>query len=503
SDGLLWTTTVGQITVIDTPSYLSLAWSGTDLLLVGRGFYAHTDGSLTLWTKSTTMLPAGGGGPYSVANSWFADAMWDGSQFLVSDVFDIYLSSDLVTWSISNSNITFTYDMVKANATYVAAASDGIYSSSNGSDWTLRQAIPVGAGTYFYFKGAVWDAANSQFVVMGVDVSLLDSGRIFTSADGISWTERATGLSKTLNGLFNDGNQSIVYGDLGAFKVSTDVINWNSPEGHGGYGVRSAASDGGSGWVVVARTGIVGRSTDGVNWNWLSRPCSTWTTGENWMDLAYGNGKYVAVGQEGCIMNSVDDGATWSEITPPVSDQLNDVIWDGAQFVAVGVAGTILTSPDGTGWTQRTSPSSETLITAVYDGNGLYVAVGNNGTVLNSANGIDWTQPPAPTGNHIRALTFGNGKFVAGAAVGVLLTSSDGVNWDTPYLYSITNALTATCYDGTTYAAFSDIGDYFTSTDAVNWSKQPNLPISLTLDCVTNSLGDTIAVGSGGMLLMR
>ncbi|MDH5786167.1 MAG: fibronectin type III domain-containing protein, partial [Chromatiales bacterium] len=340
SDGLLWTTTVGQITAIDTPSYLSLAWSGTDLLLVGSGFYAHTDSTLNVWTKSTTMVPAGGGAPISTIGRRFNDAMWDGSQFLISDAGNIFLSSDLTTWNISNTNL-FALDVVN-NAIYVAAALDGIYSSSDGVTWTLRQAVPAGAGDFFYFTGAVWDAFNSQFVVMGVDAYTANSGRIYTSADGISWVETATGLSKTLNGLFNAGNQSIVYGDNGVFLVSHGGTTWSAIEGHGGENIQGPASDG-SGWVVVGNKGVVGRSTDGVSWNWLNRMCSTWTTGTNWLRVAYGNNKYVAVGQQGCIMGSTDGGATWTEVTSGVTADLYDIEWDGAQFVAVGNLGTILT----------------------------------------------------------------------------------------------------------------------------------------------------------------
>jgi hypothetical protein len=51
------------------------------------------------------------------------------------------------------------------------------------------------------------------------------------------------------------------------------------------------------------------------------------------------------------------------------------VTYGNGLFVAVGEDGTILTSPDGVTWTQRTSGTSNWLNGVAY-GNGLFVAVG-------------------------------------------------------------------------------------------------------------------------------
>ena len=56
--------------------------------------------------------------------------------------------------------------------------------------------------------------------------------------------------------------------------------------------------------------------------------------------------------------------------------------YGNGRFVAVGEDGTILTSPDGVSWTRRTSGTSNRLEGVAY-GNGLFVAVGG-GTILTS-----------------------------------------------------------------------------------------------------------------------
>jgi hypothetical protein len=59
------------------------------------------------------------------------------------------------------------------------------------------------------------------------------------------------------------------------------------------------------------------------------------------------------------------------------------VTYGNGLFVAVGEDGAILTSPDGVNWTRRTSGTRNGLESVTY-GNGLFVAVGEWGTILTS-----------------------------------------------------------------------------------------------------------------------
>ncbi|RPJ20090.1 MAG: hypothetical protein EHM35_19910, partial [Planctomycetaceae bacterium] len=75
-------------------------------------------------------------------------------------------------------------------------------------------------------------------------------------------------------------------------------------------------------------------------------------TGNNLDAVAYGAGRFVAVGQNGTILLATN-GVNWAASTssPPV--MLHGVAWGLNTFVAVGDAGTILTSPDGVTWTPQ------------------------------------------------------------------------------------------------------------------------------------------------------
>jgi hypothetical protein len=81
---------------------------------------------------------------------------------------------------------------------------------------------------------------------------------------------------------------------------------------------------------------------------------------------------------------------TWTQRTSGTGNDLIGVAYGNGLFVAVGDDGTILTSPDGVSWTQRTSGTGNLLEGVTY-GNGLFVAVGKDGTILTSPDGVSWT----------------------------------------------------------------------------------------------------------------
>lgn len=66
------------------------------------------------------------------------------------------------------------------------------------------------------------------------------------------------------------------------------------------------------------------------------------------MDVAYGAGRYVAVGEYGVIRVSTD-GFTWTTKADGTqqSDGLSGIVYANGSFVVVGYHGQILTSTDG------------------------------------------------------------------------------------------------------------------------------------------------------------
>jgi hypothetical protein len=89
-------------------------------------------------------------------------------------------------------------------------------------------------------------------------------------------------------------------------------------------------------------------------------------------------------------------GTTWTQRTSGTGNELEGVAYRNGLFVAVGQDGTILTSPDGVNWTAQTSGTSNWLYEVAY-GNNTFVAVGRNGTILTSPDGVNWTAQTSGT----------------------------------------------------------------------------------------------------------
>jgi len=278
-------------------------------------------------------------------------------------------------------------------------------------------------------------------------------------------------------------------------------------------------------------------------------PLDDWTvrgplpTGANLNGVAYGNGTYVAVGNNGVVMTSVD-GASWTNHTSGITSNLKSVSYINDQFVAVGQGGSIIYSDDGASWTSATSNDTSELTSVAY-GNGTYVAVGGFGKVLTSGDGASWTlNPNSPViGNSILyAITFGNGVFVAvgyNGSDGTIYTSSDGTNWTSQssnvyvslldavygldkYVVVGTEGEILTSEDGVTwthrtsgtqenllsvtygngkYVATANYGVIKTSTDGVTWSNETSGVNSGSLMGVAYGPGAYVVVGSGGTIL--
>jgi len=146
--------------------------------------------------------------------------------------------------------------------------------------------------------------------------------------------------------------------------------------------------------------------------------------------VVYGNGKFVAVGEDASIQTSAD-GINWSSRN--LGDfNLHAIGYGNGLFVAAGTLGTILISSDGLTWSRPESGTSSDLF-GVAHGKGTFVVVGAlepatlGVSVLHSGDGIHWSNRVVATNDYLFGVAYGSSVFTA---VGeVVLTSLDGVNW--------------------------------------------------------------------------
>ena len=252
-------------------------------------------------------------------------------------------------------------------------------------------------------------------------VSVGDNGTILTSSDGVTWTSRTSGTTKTLTTVSFTNSIFTTVGESGTILTSSDGSTWISKTS-GTSNWLIGATYGNGVYVVTGRNGTILTSSDGVTWT-----STTSGTTVNLSEVIYANNLFVALGDSGTILTS-SDGVTWTSTTSGTTQNLSEIIYANNNFVIVGSGGTILTSSDGVTWTSRTSGTTNWLSGAAY-GNNIYVITGNSGTILTSSDGATWTKRTSGSSVMLSGVTYGKNIFVASGYSGTILTSSDGVTW--------------------------------------------------------------------------
>jgi hypothetical protein len=238
--------------------------------------------------------------------------------------------------------------------------------------------------------------ADGKYVAYG-DYS--DYGVLLSSEDGLTRTLRSdggppasSGLSY-VKGLCVAGNRFFALGAFGTSAVSSNGLDWtvfSLPN----YANPASVAWSGSTFVAVGEAiyGLdfnVTTSPDGITWTpqHSTSPNGVWLS-----DVAYGAGKFVALGDP----------------VGPTSDF-------GHSYTANAL---------GITWTQHSIPGGRYITFS----NGIFIVPLSAGTNLISTDGLAWA--PVPTGitNTLGKVLRYNGIFVARAQTW-LATSADGTNW--------------------------------------------------------------------------
>jgi microcystin-dependent protein len=264
--------------------------------------------------------------------------------------------------------------------TLVASNSAGVTPSE--LDTVLGLSTNISPTLSLAFTSIVWSTDLGRYVA-----AASDTDKIYTSENGIAWTERSLPQTRT----------------------------WNS--------VARASSIGR--FVVVAD-----RTTDDRNVIATSENGATWTGRNsgfenNWRAVAFGNGIFVAIsftsvsGLSGSRVMTSPDGLNWTMRTTPADNEWNCIAFGNGVFVALcrasaresGVDQVIMTSPNGTTWTLRngTAEMRQREWSDITFGNGRFIAVAEPTdrplitTLLAAAStdGISWTNKTTPTSNFV------------------------------------------------------------------------------------------------------
>ena len=375
-------------------------------------------------------------------------------------------------------------------------APDGSFAYLNCVAYGYGKWIAVGLGGEILFSldGKQWDTAapadttdlNKVYYCMGKFIAIGNGGKILTSLDGMSWQDKS------------------------APGVTADLL-----------GVTCGPED----VVVVGREGTILTSKDGA----IFTPATSNTSADLY-DVAYGNGKYLAVGRDHALntglLLSATSVALWSVILTGILYYFTAVAFGNGLFVLGGLDGAIGTTMDGTGVQFRTfAPFG---IAAVFFLLGIFWALGSYGLIMASANGVLWS---VLTGyltlfTFFAFLRFGALLLGMGCEQNVFASSNNGRSWKGVYAGSIGVAaplvaavvLLATILptsraDGTTTGgrdrdtprdwviALTEDGTMLRSSDGLNWdvfARSGAAPPPLARMAYGN--GVIVNVGAGGYI---
>ena len=225
-------------------------------------------------------------------------------------------------------------------------------------------------------------------------------------------------------------------------------------------------------YVAVAYDSDTGAySTNGINWIEFALPAR-----RRWYSVVYGNGKFVAVADSSNKGAYSTNGINWTEFALPVSERWEGLTYGDGTFVTVAHSSSVgAYSTDGITWTTTTLPAKRYWYSVAY-GNGKFVAVAENynssacdkGAYSND--GINWVEVTLPARRRWRRVAYGGGKFVAMALDSIYgAYSTDGITWKAMSLSASRSWLSITYGDGkfVSLASSSAKGAY--STDGINW----------------------------------
>jgi hypothetical protein len=206
-DGVLWTAQ----TPASAPglSLKSIAWNGSLFVAVGWGnggatLVIMTSPDAITWTSQS--VPAG-----ITYNATLSSVAWNGSVWIAVGIQTsgalIITSSDGITWTLQANPFTVGHTVevngVACTSSISILVGDDITagtlgtimsSTDNGVTWTTRLTTP---STFRFFGVAV---NGTNWVAVGVNYTVFNAD-IYSSPDGVTWTNRSLPVSPIIAGL--------------------------------------------------------------------------------------------------------------------------------------------------------------------------------------------------------------------------------------------------------------------------------------------------------------
>ncbi|HET6251022.1 MAG TPA: hypothetical protein VFE47_25255 [Tepidisphaeraceae bacterium] len=261
-------------------------------------------------------------------------------------------------------------------------------------------------------------------------------------------------------------------------------------------------------FVAVGYGGRRMSSRDGVHWENVQQ----WADkGEddsnNLISVAYGKGKFVAVGgggwsketQAGHILVSTD-GAKWREVKKGPF-RISPILFEAGKFVAGGPSRQLLWSEDGENWAEspqvelpKEIPGWAFWFRHGVAGNGIFIFTGNANKdqktwwsiITRDGKTIDRFASDLP---EVKSMAFGAGKFLL-ASSDAIYTSPDGLSWHKEPA-GPADSFRDVVFTGKEFFLSGNKGTY-TSSDGATWK-----PLGKPAPCTVCWSNGSLFIGTG------
>lgn len=285
----------------------------------------------------------------------------------------------------------------------------------------------------------------SDIILAGIDPGVGDSGiAVFTTSTGYK-------LCYNYSHNASNGNKYVmiyIMNPAGAITttlwywhstngISTDVTQYTLPTDFGhiiskatdskGQAIYNSVSFGLTHVAVGSQGTILTYALHSGDLAWNADSSSLFTA--NIKSVCYGDGRFVAVGDNGFVATSYD-GISWIKQSSGVLAGLEKVKYlNNNYFYAVGANGTILRSVNGVHWSNYSLTSVSTILHDIdYSSDERrFFAVGNSGTVLFSYSGDAWGRYALPeeiANKNLYTLTYYQNNWIAtGEECAVIFTN--------------------------------------------------------------------------------
>lgn len=444
-------------------------------------------------------IPAGDMGSITVTSTETSFTIGQNTQFtprttnFASNIVTITYGNGL--WVAGGTSVSQTASApryTKRNAFNLITSTDSITWNTRDSKFGYNLSIITSGGFYGIAYG------NGTYVYIGY------GGLVATSGDGLVLTQRDSILSTTMYAISYGNGLFVAVGFSNSMAASTDGITWTSRD-LSAFGTTTlyAVNYVNNRWLAAGDAGYMVTSTDTITWSTVAFPVAT-----SIQTLTYGNGVYVAAGQQNSASGSIatsTDLVTWSTRSIGSAGLGMAASAYGAGLIVVaGQTGYLFTSTDGVTWTSRASSSGSSFIRALGYNGTRFTYVSDVGTVGYSTDAITWTNGGSFTGFGASAIAWGS-RFVANQQTslsprsGLGQTSTDGITWTStaqPIGYA---SIYTSLYANNTYLIAGEAGFLNTSTDGLTWSSRLS-NFTTFIRGLAYGNGVYVAVGDSGYL---